>query len=906
MKADLVRREPSIRETWKKLDLYAKVRAARRGAPKYVLHDGPPYASGELHIGTGMNKILKDIVVRYKTMRGFDSPYVPGWDCHGLPIEQKVLQELGPAARTTPLPEIRKRCRQYAEKHIAAHREQFQALGVIGDWPNPYLTLDPRYEAGVLDIFADLVEKGYVYRELKAIHWCIHCETALAEAEIEYADARSPSIFVKFRAAADLEQFTGQTALSVLIWTTTPWTLPGNRAIALHPDLEYAAVEFVNPATSHKEKLLLAAGCVDRVMAQLGATFYEVSDRWRGRDLEGLHYVHFFTGGSYPIVLADYVLLEEGSGCVHTAPGHGQEDYQTGRKYGLEIASPVDNSGRFTAEAGRFQGLNVFKAEPVILEELSKLGVLLGSGEISHSYPHCWRCKKPVIFRATPQWFISVDRNGLRARLLDEIRRVKWHPEWGQERIALMVEQRPDWCISRQRCWGVPIPAFYCKSCGEALLDGRTVRSVRDVIRQKGSDYWFLATEAELLPAGTRCPKCGAGEFRKETDILDVWFESGASHRAVLKADPNLGFPCELYLEGTDQHRGWFQVSLIEAVAADGMAPYREVLTHGFVVDETGQKMSKSLGNFISVEQALKQFGGDLQRLWTASCDNRNEVRASRKMIDALADPYRKIRNTFRYLLGNLYDFDPRRDSVPRERMLEIDRWALSRLHSLLRDCLAAYDAYEFHRVFHRVHSFCANDLSAFYLDVLKDRLYTAKTDGTERRSAQTALYEITITLTKLFAPILAYTMEEVWEALGDKRDEDQPSVHLCLIPVPKEECIAPEIENRWDKLLSVREAANKEMEGARNSGLIRSSLEASVTIAAPEELYSFLQGYEPELPTILICSEVKLERAAEQRISVSKAPYQKCERCWNLRPSVGSFSDHPTLCDRCHAVVSA
>lgn len=905
MKADLIKREPQIRKFWAEINIYEKIRRAREGKPRYILHDGPPYASGELHIGTGLNKILKDIVVKYKTMKGFDSPFLPGWDCHGLPIEQKVLEELGEKAKEVSPIEIRRKCRDYALAHIESHKKQFEALGVFGDWEGPYLTLEPDYEAGVLDIFADLVEGGYIYRELKSIHWCMHCVTALAEAEIEYDELASPSIYVKFTASEDLKEFAGEEELGVLIWTTTPWTLPGNRAIALHPEFDYSVVSFKNPKTGKTENLLFATECADRVMAELGVSFYEVTEPWKGRELEGKHYRHFFTEGDYPLVLADYVVLDEGSGCVHTAPGHGREDYETGRNYGLEIASPVDDEGKFTAEAGKFAGLNVFNAEPVILRELESLGVLLASGELVHSYPHCWRCKSPVIFRATPQWFISVDHAGLRQRLLKEIERVRWIPRWGQIRISSMVEQRPDWCISRQRSWGVPIPAFYCWECGLPVLEAKLVRRIRNIIAEHGSDYWFESTESELLPEGFACPECGSEKFMKETDILDVWFESGASHRAVLRGREELGFPCDLYLEGTDQHRGWFQVALIEAVASDGRAPYREVLTHGFVVDENGQKMSKSLGNFISVEQALEEFGGDLQRLWVASCDYRDDIRTSRTMIGSIADAYRKIRNTFRYLLGNIYDFDPRRHSLTRDDMLEIDRWALSRLYTLLGEVTSAYDNFEFHRVYHRTYRFCVSDLSSFYFDILKDRLYTFGADSPGRRSAQTSLYEILSVLVRVFAPILVYTTEEVWQTLGEKRPEDVPSVHLAPMPEVRSEFIDPDLEGLWSKLLELRDSANVKLEEARSSGVLRSSLEASISVVAPKDLYGLLKNYEHELPYILICSEVKLEEGNEPQVSVSKAPYQKCERCWNLRPAVGSYPDHPTLCDRCYPVVT-
>ncbi|MDO8137813.1 MAG: isoleucine--tRNA ligase, partial [Candidatus Brocadiales bacterium] len=795
MKADLAKKEPEVQKKWDEEELYGQIRKARRGAKKYILHDGPPYPTGDLHIGTGLNKILKDLIVRYYTMRGYDAPFIPGWDCHGLPIEHRVMQSLtkgkdpekldklleaardesrvsgqlssktkallsslvAPENETKLTPEetaqfsankpmIRKLCRHYAELYVNLQKAQFKALGVLGDWDDPYLTLDPKYESAIIDTFAKLVAGGYVYRSLKPIHWCMRCQTALAEAELEYDEETSPSIFVNFRLIDNLSglfPLNPNEHVNILIWTTTPWTIPANLAIALHPESHYAAIRYTNPLTQKNEVTIMAQSLVESVMEKVGVKTFESLDSVLGKELAGKRYQHPLREAQGIIVTADYVSLKEGTGCVHTAPGHGLEDYLTGCKHNLPIFSPVDAAGRFTQEAGEFQGQTVTQANPRIIERLQSLEAILHKSTLRHSYPHCWRCKEPVIFRATKQWFIDIDHQGLRAQALEAVKNAKWVPEWGGERLGGMIHLRPDWCISRQRAWGVPIPAFYCTNCEEVLLTPETVYFVRDIFMEKGSNSWFSLEAKDLLPPNTHCQKCGGANFSKEMDIFDVWFESGSSHHAVLHGRNELSFPADMYLEGTDQHRGWFQLSLLPSVGAWGSAPFRTVLTHGFVVDEKGEKMSKSLGNFISVEDALKRFGADIIRLWASSQDYRQDINTSMALMGRMSDPYRRIRNTFRFLLGNLHDFDPRKDSVEYTALPEIDRWALHKTQRLIETVTRAFEGFEFHKVHHSIHHFCAVDMSAFYFDVLKDRLYTWGKDSQGRRGAQTVLQEV-------------------------------------------------------------------------------------------------------------------------------------------------------------------
>ena len=918
MQGRMKQREKDFQKTWADMDIYARIRAARRGAKKFILHDGPPYPTGDIHIGTGMNKVLKDIVVKYKTMRGFDAPYIPGWDCHGLPIEYKVLSELGPKAPSTPKPEIRRKCHEYAMRYVERNRQQFKALGIFGRWEKPYLTLNPDYEGAVIEAFADIVEGGYVTQALKSVHWCPSCETVLAEAELEYSDEKSPSIFVKFPIDgdyADLFPSTRGVPTSILIWTTTPWTLPANLAIAVHPDAKYTSVLYIDANSGRREAVIVAADLVDAVFQKVGVReFTRTGDLQKGRALEHRKYRHPFVDRVSPVIVANYVSLTEGTGCVHNAPGHGHEDFVVCRQYGIDPYCPVDSKGRFTVDVAKFAGQNIFDANPRIVQELRNSHSLLFTESISHAYPHCWRCKKPVIFRATKQWFIEVDRKNLRDRLLSEIDKVEWIPDWGKTRITSMVSERPDWCISRQKSWGLPIPAFFCESCGEAHVEPHTVRHVAKVFRQKGSTSWFELPAADFLPLGAKCAKCGAAAFRKETDIFDVWFESGSSHRAVCRQEPELSWPVDLYLEGTDQHRGWFQLSLIVATAADNAAPYRTVLTHGFVIDDKGQKMSKSLGNFISVEDALNEFGAEITRLWVSSVNFRDDIGVSRELIAKLSDAYRRIRNTFRYLLGNIHDFDPANDAVPDDALLEIDRWALAELARLVADVTRAYENYQFHRVYHLVHNFCVVEMSSFYLDILKDRLYCDAKSSPSRRAAQTVLHRILAALVRLLAPIMVHTCEEVWRMVpGNKGAE---SVHLALWPSVDEKYIDDALAARWERMICVRDEVMKSLEALRASKVIGGSLEAGVTLfTEDDELFNFVKSFEADLPTIFITSDAKVVLGSSPdavqssdipalHVEAKPSEFAKCKRCWNFRISVGSIPGREDLCDRCAKTV--
>ncbi len=929
MQAKLVEREPELRKRWFEGGMYEKIRAARKGRPKYILHDGPPYANGDVHVGTGLNKILKDIVVKFKTMQGFDAPYVPGWDCHGLPIEQKVATQLGEKLKTTSAAEVRRMCKQYAEKYIDVQRRQFMTLGVLGDWYKPYLTMSPQYEGAIIDLFRELVAKGHVQRKLKPIHWCMTDRTALAEAELEYKDVSGPSIYVKFPLVSEARAPFGAGDLGgapafVLVWTTTPWTLPANVAVAVHPGREYALLRYQDPRSGRVEVGVLGASLVETVVRKCGLVDPQVLGTCTGAALKALSYRHPFVEWTCPFVTALYVSESDGTGCVHTAPGHGQEDFVTGQEFKLPVLSPVDEGGCFTEDVPLWKGVNVHQADPLIVQHLRDTGFLLHDEKNSHSYPHCWRCKNPVIFRATKQWFIGVDVNSGRARALEAVRGVRWVPGWGETRISSMLRDRPDWCISRQRAWGVPIPALYCAACDEPLLSEAVLETVARVFRAEGADAWFTKDAAHFVPAGFACPKCKATSFRMENDIFDVWFESGASHRAVCMERPELAFPADLYLEGTDQHRGWFQLSLLPSVFTNGKAPFKAVLTHGFVVLETGEKVSKSeaekkqkeLWQLLLAENVSKKYGADLMRLWLCSLNFTDDIPVSPKLIEDRREPYMKVRNTLRFLLGNLFDFDPAKHSASKGALREVDLWALSRLQGVIAEVTQAYEDFEFYRVYHLLHNFCTVDVSAFYLDVLKDRLYTLSADDKSRRAAQTVLHRIVVDLTKLIAPILCHTAEEVWGYLPGASEAE--SVLLGAWPVVNAGERDLDLEKRWTRLFAIRADVAREVERLRNEKTIGKSQEARIDLATEDkELFGFLMSYEADLPSFLLVSEVKLVQGAlagagpgidTPRLYVkgSRTPHARCVRCWGHRESVGRSAQHPLLCERCVGVIAS
>jgi len=915
MKANLPQREPELLAWWNQQRLYEQIQEAGKRRERYLLHDGPPYANGRIHIGHSLNKILKDIIVKSKTMAGYHVPYVPGWDCHGLPIEHQVLKDLGEKKKTLDAMAIRRLCRDYAEKFYKIQREEFQRLGVLGDWQHPYLTMNPAYEAAIIRTFGQFVERGGVYKGLKPVLWCTQDQTALAEAEVEYEDHTSPSIYVKFPVAGSpvsfSSRFPGLTipaavrSMSIVIWTTTPWTLPANQAVCLHANIDYAFAQVGN------EVLIVAHKLLDSVAKACKLENVKLLAVRKGCEgFEGLETQRPLTTGLSPVLLGEFVTLDQGTGCVHIAPGHGMEDYLLVLQYNataspgerLEILAPVDDAGRFTQVVTEFAGQHVFKANSGIVERLKQNGRLLGHDSLSHSYPHCWRCKSPVIFRATEQWFVSMDINDLRKAALAEIDRVQWIPPWGKDRINGMIANRPDWCLSRQRVWGVPIPGFTCTACRHVLADVRVIEHIAILVETNGADVWFERSAADLLPAGTTCPKCGKAEFEKERDILDVWFESGVSYAAVLK--PCKWWPADLYLEGSDQHRGWFHSALLAGVVTDRRAPYRAVLTHGFVLDGQGKKMSKSAGNVVAPQDVIKQSGAEILRLWVAAQDYRDDLRISPEILNHLIEAYRKIRNTCRFLLSNLYDFDVTTHRVAYEQLPELDRWALTRLGDLVPRVRQSYEAFEFHTIFHALNNFCSVDLSAVYLDILKDRLYTFRADSPLRRGSQTVFFEIVTALTKLMAPVLSFTAEEIWRALHPRHADYEASVHLSSFPDADRKWADGQLAQRWEKLLSVRERVQGVLETSRREKLIGSSLEAHVTLRADAKTYEFLNPMASDLSTVFIVSQVTLtqQSGAEQDlvVTVAKSPFAKCERCWNYREAVGKDTTHPTLCDRC------
>jgi isoleucyl-tRNA synthetase len=920
MKANLPKTEPEMLGWWESFGIYKRLRQVAASRPLWILHDGPPYANGNIHLGTMLNKVLKDIIVKSRSMAGFNAVYVPGWDCHGLPIEHQVDKELGldkPGidVRSAMDPvEKRLKCREYALRFIDIQRASFKRLGVFGDWDNPYVTMEPAYEAVIAREFGRFVGRGLVYKGLKPVHWCMHCRTALAQAEVEYEDQRTPSVWVKFpmtSVPADLQSAVDGRPVFAVIWTTTPWTLPANLAIAVHPAQSYVAVEVGG------EVYIVARAVLDDFLGLFKDTGHRVLASVEGERLAGHGFRHPWIAREGKIAAADFVGIDQGTGLVHIAPGHGEEDYELGRSLGLKIYNPVDDAGRFVADVEHFAGMTVWDANPRIIEHLKSVGMLIAQRPLDHTYPHCWRCKNPTLFRATEQWFIELNKRGFRARALEAIKRdVQWIPPWGEDRIYNMVAHRLEWVISRQRVWGVPIVAFYCTACETLVLEERVVEHVASIFRQgRGGDEWYARSARELLPPGTRCASCGSESFRKETDILDVWFDSGCSHAAVLEARPELRWPAELYLEGSDQHRGWFQSSLLEAVGTRDAPPYKTVVTHGFFVDGDGRKMSKSLGNVITLDELLPKYGAEVLRLWVAAEDYTQDIRVSLEILDRLADAYRRMRNTFRFLLGNLGDFDPARDRQSYARLDEVDRWILDRLARLIGRVRRAYEEYEFHTVFHGVHNFCAVDLSALYLDIIKDRLYTSRADDPRRRAAQTTCYDVFTTLARLMAPILTFTCEEAWRHLPGARAE---SVHLERFPEAAREWLDETLKRDWDRLLEVRREVAKALETARNGKLIGSGLEAAVRVShAPEDLPGLLRAKRELLPTLFIVSRVDLERSSPAAsvtyegqdipglvIGVDRARGEKCERCWMRSEHVGENAAHPTLCERCVPVV--
>ncbi len=926
MKANLARRELDMLKRWDELNVYGKILESRRGKPMYVLHDGPPYANGHIHLGTGMNKVLKDMVVKSKTMAGYLSPYVPGWDCHGLPIERQVELEVGKEKKAEDALAFRKACREYAEKYMGIQREEFKRLLVFGEWDNPYLTMNYSYEAMIAREFGKFVRGGSVYQGKKPVYWCATCKTALAEAEVEYHDHKSPSIYVRFRWLEDrgkeapahlrlarVEKDHGP--VYFMIWTTTPWTIPANLAIALHPEYDYAA------AKTGDAVYIVAEGLLNYVADKLN-TAYEVVGKFKGTDLLGLVTMHPLYERDSVIILADYVTLDAGTGCVHTATGHGREDYESGLKYNIPVYSPVDDDGRFTKDVEFFAGEFVFDANEHVNEKLKEKGALLFSEDFEHQYPHCWRSKDPIIFRSTPQWFISMEKNDLREKALTEIRNVKWDPDWGRERIYGMVESRPDWCISRQRVWGVPIIVFKCRECGRLLLDGGVVDHVASLFDEAGCDVWFERDAEDLLPARTECAGCGGTDFEKETDILDVWFDSGVSYISILEQRPGFSLPCDMYLEGSDQHRGWFHSTLLSAVGTRGKAPYREVLTHGYVVDGEGKKLSKSAGNFIAMDEVVDRFGAEIVRMWTASENFRNDIRVDNEILQGIAKTYRKVRNTLRYMLGNLEGFDPERHMVPLKDLLPVDRWILARVEQFKRRSLKAYEDFEFHIIYHGVNTLAAVDLSAVYFDIVRDRLYCEGRESGARRSAQTAIWLALDSILRLCAPILAFTCEEAYLEMPVK-GEKAVSVHCLEFPKPEDEWLDEEVLDRFLKLFNIRDEVNKVLDAAQKKKEIGHPLEARVQIAADKKDMKFLESFEPsegggeDLAKLLLVSEVELVEGLQNpdlessevqglRIRMEKAGGEKCERCWTYSSGLGGSEDHPMLCPRCVRVLAS
>jgi len=910
MKANLAQREPEMLKKWEDMNIYKKIRQMAKGKTPYILHDGPPYANGNIHLGTALNKIIKDIVIKSKNMTGFDGVYVPGWDCHGLPIEHQVDKELGAKKVTMSQVEKRRACRTYAEKYVGIQREQFKRLGVFGEWDDPYLTMAYPYEAATVAEFGKLYLNGSVYKGKKPVYWCASCRTALAEAEVEYADHHTPSIYVKFNFVSDIAQALPKLAgqkVAMVIWTTTPWTIPANLAIAVKDDFIYVAVKI------DQDVLIVAKDMLDYCLDAFGyqGKPYEIIDEFKGAILEGQKCMHPLINRNSVLILAPFVTLDAGTGAVHIAPGHGQEDYEIGLEYGLDNYAPVDEAGKFTEDVEHFAGQFVFDANDNVIKKLDEVGALLGHVPMQHSYPHCWRCKKPIIFRSTEQWFISMEKNDLRKKALACINEVKWIPSWGRDRIYGMVENRPDWCISRQRLWGVPITVFYCAKCKNEVMTKEMMDYLVGLVEKNGADVWFEKEPKDLMPKHTTCPHCHGTEFTKEINILDVWFDSGVSHAAVLEKRPDLNSPCDMYLEGNDQHRGWFHSSLLESVGTRGRAPYKSVLTHGMVVDGEGKKMSKSVGNVISAEEGIAKYGAEILRLWVAAEDYTDDIRISEVILKRLMEAYRRIRNTSRFILGNLYDFNVGTDSVPYDQMTEMDQWALHRLQEVIKRVTEAYERHQFHAVFYTLYNYCTVDLSALYLDVLKDRLYTNKAASTVRRSGQTAMFIILDAMTRLLAPILTFTSEEVWSAMPSWSNKEE-SVHLAQFPQVNDKYLNTELGECWKTMIDAKAEIAKAVEQARKEKAIGHSLDARITIAAPQKLRELIAAHLEDMRSLLIVSQLQVAEekdiAAPFRsteidgltVGVEKARGGKCERCWIYEESVGSDANHPTVCSRC------
>ncbi len=938
-KANLGQSEPARLKKWTEMGLYEKVMEARKGREKFILHDGPPYANADIHIGTALNKILKDFVVKTRSMMGYDAPYVPGYDCHGLPIEtivEKKLAEKGKNKNDIPVASFRRICREHASTAMNNQTRDFQRLGILGEWANPYLTMSPEYESSTARLFGKFLERGYVYKGLRPVYWCIHDQTALAEAEVEYREHTSPSVYVKFPMKSDPGLIDGALAgknVFVVIWTTTPWTLPANLGVTVHPDFDYSAIEVPSG-----EIYIVATELMKSFAETCGLEDYLERARFKGSKLDRLEARHAWLDRTSLIMNADHVTLGEadaeveldvrfenksagksGTGCVHTAPGHGADDFAVGKKYGLDIYAPVDAAGRFIAEVEHFEGLSVFEANPQIVEFLRETGALLNVEQYNHRYPHCWRCKNPVIFRATPQWFISMDESAptppspeagatppqagrellsLRRRALEEIEKVKWHPTWGEGRMGNMFKGRPDWCVSRQRSWGVPIPVFYCQACDEAVADPAIIDHVADIFARETADAWYARPEHELLPDGYKCVKCNSADFRKETDILDVWFDSGSSCVAVLETrGETLRFPADVYLEGGDQYRGWFNSSLSCGIAAHDRAPYKQIITHGWVVDGDGKKQSKSIGNVTAPQEIIDGSGADVLRLWAAAVDYTEDVRCSDEILLRVVDAYRKFRNTLRYALGNLDGFDPATDTVGNNAMEEIDLWALAGLNEVNEKVIAAYEAYDFQAAYNAIYHFCTVNLSARYFDIIKDRLYIFAPRSRERRSAQTALYQIADALCRLMSPLLAFTSDEAWENLPG---QTVLSVHIVEFPKVEDADNSGLMAN-WERIFTIRDEVMRALETARNDKQIGSSLEAKVVLTTDAATTRLLLDYYDQLRYIFIVSQVEVHEGSTFEVEIEKADGQKCERCWNYSTRVGEFPEYPTVCERCN-----